>query len=97
MPDQPSDKQILAEKLRTFAELACYSRRKPTDFPFCDPSDPENCARAERWLCTELTFLSNRDIEDLRSVWEKTIEDADYRRTLFTAVKVLQDKYANLP
>ena len=80
------------EKLHLFAELACY---RPTidKFVLIDASHPDNKNRADKWFKNELSFLCKRDAEELKRIWSKSAEDGRDTRLLFTAVKVLQDKY----
>lgn len=80
------------EKLKLFAEYACYSTASGPVFP--DPSHPNNVERASEWLKKELTFLGKRDEDELKQVWNQAINDGRDIKMLFTAVKVLQDKYS---
>jgi len=78
-------------KLQAFVELACY--RHQGDTIWCDPSHLSNRQRAEQWLMSELGFLSRRDREELREIWNRAIDDGTETRQLFSAVKALQYKY----
>lgn len=79
-------------KLQLFAELACH-KCSEGEYVVPDASDPENKKRADEWLNKELTFLRKHDVDELKRIWKLAIDDGRNTRLLFSAVKVLQDKY----
>lgn len=83
------------ESLQTFAELACYDPAVNENYVIADPSHPENRSRAEKWFSSSLNFLGKRDAQELKEVWACAIDDGRDVRTLLSAVKFLQDKYAD--
>lgn len=81
------------EKLQVFLELACYVDEDDIGFEYIDVSHPDNRERAAEWWHENLSFLSDRDAEELRRVWDSAAANGMSARQLFTAVKCLQDKY----
>jgi hypothetical protein len=80
-----------SDKLQAFAEIACYGSTNPSGFIFADLRD--NKDKAEEWFKNELNFLGKKDAQDLKHVWRTATKKGDRPRTLFNAVKILQDKY----
>jgi hypothetical protein len=81
-----------SEKLQAFLEFACYSN-DPEEVLYIDASNEKNRKRANAWLETELRFLSSRDEEELKELWQLAITNGFYTRTLFSYIKQLQEKY----
>jgi len=81
-----------AEKLDLFADLAT-SVRENESLSYCDPSDPDNIQAAQEYFDKELTFLSKRDKQALKDVWQGAVQDCLSTKLLFNAIKVLKDKY----
>jgi len=75
----------MIEKLEIFADLATACGR------YWDAS--ANMEAAQSYLDEELTFLSNRDKEELVEIWKRVCEDGRQTKILFNAIKVLSDKY----
>jgi hypothetical protein len=77
--------------LQRFAEEVSY---RSLNDSYIDLSDPINKEIAENWF-KKLTFLSKRDMWELKEVWRLACEDGRNNYLLFDAIKVLQDKYEN--
>lgn len=84
------------ERLQAFVELACYGPdHGESRLPIVDPTDPINIRAANNWFTEHLGFLGKRDAQELKEVWKRASEEGNCSRLLFTAVKVLQGKYAD--
>lgn len=103
MKEKTLDKR---ERLQLFAEYACYRAtgiqlivdadvEPDTDINIIqtDPGHPDNLEKAGKWFEKKLNFLSKRDAEELKQIWERAVDDGGYVRVLFNAIKVLQEKY----
>ena len=82
-----------ADKLDAFVDLATSAR--DDDHSYWDASDPDNIQSAGEFFDQELGFLSNGDKKELKATWDAVIADGRDIKLLFSAIKILKDKYGH--